>query len=212
MFLGLEGHFFMSKDSKNLDILSDAELICLYKDGDETAESILVYRYRGFSFILAKAMYESYGSKFYLDVDDLASIALYALFVAIEKYNGKAPFYPYWKKVAQHKMAKHITDASSFYKNILISRDDSMINNSTDSITYFSSGSNALGKFDIYNQIIEILREPDNEFTEEELNIFFAYLDGYSINDLVDITGYKYYKIRKIVDEIKKKLRKYLHY
>ena len=207
----LGGTFFMSKESKNLDILSDAELICLYKDGDETAESILVYRYRGFSFILARAMYESYGAKFYLDVDDLSSIALFSLFVAIDKFDGKKPFYPYWKKVAQHQMMKHINDASSFYKNILLASTDGYLTNGSPIVTAFSSD-NSFEKNDLYERVTEYLSRPDTKVSEDELNVFLLYLDGYSIPEMVELTGFNYSKVRRTLNKIRKKLKNFLHY
>lgn len=201
----------MSKDSKNLDNLSDAELICLYKDGNETAESILVYRYRGFSFMLAKTMYESYGAKFYIEIDDLASIALFALFNAMDNYDQRTPFYPYWKKVAQHQMTKHINDASSFYKNILISRDENFLSNESETVNAFSS-CNALGRDGLYDQIIDYLYDPKGNITIEEANVFLLYIDGYSFSDITKLTGVKYHMVRKIVSTIQKKLKNHLRY
>ena len=201
----------MSKENQNLDTLTDAELISLYKDGDETAESILVYRYRGFSFMRAKAMYESYGSKFYLEVDELSSIALCALFVAMEKYDGKMVFYPYWKKIATNHIVKHINDVAAFYKNIMISRDENYLSNESGLEGSFSSG-DEMELSALRDQIINYLTSPTSKIKREELDIFLYYLDGYRLQEISELTGLTYHKIRRVVDKIKKKLKILLHY
>lgn len=200
----------MSKVLLDLNSLSDIELIILYKNGNETAGSIILYRYKGFSYMLARAMHEKYGGKHYLEIEDLASVAMCAVFVAIEKFDGKSPFYPYWKRVATNQLSKYIGDMMSFFKNVLVSREEYVLLTEEAPAPSLSSG--VFDKEDLIDQVLEYLKKNKKDFSEIEIEVFTYYLDGYTYVEISEKTGLNYNQIRKYIEKIKKHLKHILRY
>lgn len=187
------------------DELSDNELLFLYRQNDTTAQKILVYRYKGFSYTLAKGIQRDFGYNSMLEIDDLVGIGLLSLHISASSFNEKLdmPLYPYWRKVAVNNMMEYVKDITTFKKN-----KESIFNPST--LKFLSEvGSLSSNQNDtiLRDEIIAFLNNPKNGISKRNRDMFICYMDGESCSEIAARYQRSYYTIKNIIEDIKRRIK-----
>ena len=93
--------------------LTNEELVRLYKKSNNIdASNELVRRFTIASRKEAGALKRIFWDVTTAEYDDLVSIGLTSLMVALENYNYKGSFYVYWQVIAKHNMKEHVKENS----------------------------------------------------------------------------------------------------
>lgn len=110
---------------KKCKIDNDISLLKKFKSGDATAFDKLFYKYQFHVKKLSREFYNANNSG-YLTLDDIYSVCLEAFFMGARSFDpeSKNNFYCYYKKIAEHELAKFMRENNSFYMNIAFSLDE----------------------------------------------------------------------------------------
>ena len=181
---------------------ADDVLITGILNGSFSAEFALINRYRGFSYILAKQLLEDCSYSELIDLDDLISIGLTDIFVAIQTYKLNGKFKNYWTRIAKNDMKKHISEITKHFGMFSQLWDESMV-------TSFSNGSDDNGQL-LYEDIVKFLEDPENCISKRDKDMFLMYVEGYDFEELSEEFGIAYLYVNRKITRIRKKLINYL--
>ena len=194
--------------SVNSEEVMDRLLIKAYKEkGSDTALLILVERYRGFSFMLAETIKQAFGNKYYIEIDDLVSIGLTSVTIAVKKFDGNSPFYPYWKQIAENNMNKHVQQEINYHEFVRIMGDGIGYLDS-DVETSFGS-SDTLDRESLIKQVIDYMSKQEGT-KKIDLEIYRLYLDNVDVTSIAKILNLKYSYVRKKIKILREKVLNYL--
>ena len=195
---------------KKFDGINDSVLFELWKCKDPDAETEFIERYRKYSVGLACSLLEDFGNVSTSEKDDLVSIGLFSLFVALEKFRGDGnKFYPYWRRIATNRMMDDIKANSFSYmvretnrRRPFVRYDD----DATMAMGFESSGINEDEEF-LKEDLITTLT--NLKISSREQSMFLLYVAGYSLNELALLFDTTYSKARRQIEAIKAKLKEY---
>ena len=208
----------MRKEEKGINkykLHSEKELISLWREqGNQGALAILLNRYQIYSVSIANDIMELFCYAPEIDYEELVHFGTAAFEAAIRNFNGVGRFYPYWRIIARNTMiqeAKRMIDRS-----VPLTRFD--IDSIYLSERYFYSEISGTLASDNYEAGEDLLREEIESFLSDEKNdisgrnqkMFSDYLDGYSIKDLATKYSLTYPTVKKIIDNIRTSLMKFL--
>ena len=183
--------------------ISDDLLVMLIRNNSPEAEKALVNKYKGFSIILAKEVLENCAYRELIDIDDLVGCGLETLFKSIENYkNSDGRFYYYWKKCAKKEMVRYLKENENYFKILaLYNHEDAQ----------FSSPAVVDERNYLYDEIAQFVLVKENGFTDQELKIFFMFMDGYDIDEIAFDMKTNRRKIYYIIGKARDKVRQYLY-
>ena len=194
--------FVMPQYSK----MTDLELVMLYRLNDETAQQVLVYRYRGFSFILACGLFDRYSRYATIEISDMVSIGLIALHRAVMSFDFESEarvIYPLWRTIALNDMKKYVM------QNFVIKEDGtrfiSSVTTSGDSLNIPVHDTTPLE-----SEIIDFLSNPANEISKRNQKIFLCYLTGLTYAEISRKFNISFATTKRVIEEIRVKLIKRL--
>lgn len=187
--------------------MSDTNLFMLYKEHDPDAEAEFVERYRAHSIVLAKSLLAEFRKASYAELDDLIGIGLFALYIALSKFDISGDFYPYWKEIATHKMMDEIKATSYSYiiKSALFYKPFRSFSEDYNS-PFEYSGVLSDSTF-IDNEIKSILNNPNNNISKKEKTSFSLYLKGYTISEIAKMEKCSYSTSYKRIERVRNKLK-----
>ena len=189
----------------------DEPLILKYKENrDDDIEIELIERYKIHSRKLASELYQNFKFVFQVEYEDLYSIALANLFVAIKYFRKDLSFFKLWKKVATNEIKIYVSSLpllkyQSSSDFILTSRDKDM----NESSMILASPSLEESTIDLSSDIEKMILRNSNVFKKEDVDIYILYISGYSYLDIANITGLKYHYVRSRVVLIREQIKKY---
>lgn len=190
--------------------VSDVDLFFLWKKKDPDAEAELIERYRAFSVGLADQLLDEFKNVTKSEKDDLIGIGLYCLFIALKRFRGGKYFYPYWEKIAKHRMMDDIKENSYSFQNMNIAavlyRPFFRFDEEVDS-TGFSSGLPDDRLF-VWNQLISILSIEKLKLKDEDKEMFLLYVQGYRYDEIAGICNKSYSTVWNRITKVKEKLNK----
>ena len=180
------------------------ELIARINNDDESAKNILLKKYSYYAKSLAFDLCNYYEHAF-LMTDDLAAVALEQVMVALNYYDGKSNFYPYWYVIAEREMKKMIEKSYKHFTSI--SLDTTITDNGLSLHDIVGSEVEGLKNGTLYDTFIDILKDKRNDLTEMERTIIKHYLHGYSINEIAELLKSSrnkvYYLYKKALNKIR---------
>lgn len=184
----------------------DEELVSKYKESrDDDIEMELVERYRIHSKKLAGELFQNYKYVFQVEFDDLYSIALTNLFVAIRSFKHNASFFRLWKTIAINEIKLYVAKLPL----LKIEGPISIVGSSRDNDFVLSSSYNNQSDIDLTNEVEQIIIKNKDSFEPKDKDIFILFVAGYSIMDIAKETGLKYHYVRSRILIIKDRLGKY---
>ncbi|MCR4911347.1 MAG: sigma-70 family RNA polymerase sigma factor [Bacilli bacterium] len=183
--------------------ISDDELIAGILNNSFSAEFTLINRYRGFSYILAKELLSDCNYSSLIDMDDLISIGLADVFVAIKTYTATGRFKVYWRRIAKNDMVSHIRNIITHFGMFTNILDDNRV-------TSFSSDDNDHSS-DVYDQVLEFLNNPINNIKKSDKEMFLMYVDGFEFEEIAKEFNVSYHWCNRRIVLIRKKLINYLN-
>ena len=201
-----ESFFIMTKENI-YSCKTDFELVLLYRANDETAQKVLINRYTGFSYIIARDLFIQYKTTSSIDISDLVSIGLMSLQVAVMSFDttrGDIPLYPFWKKIAINNMREYIMECSLFKKNGI-----KFINPNIESMWETASFSSKDEGF-IEGEIIAFLNDPKNKISLRDQKIFLAYISGQNYSEIASSYKVSYAVAKRIVNNLRIRIIKAL--
>lgn len=189
----------------------DEPLVFKYKNKrDDDIEMELIERYKIHSRKLASELYQNFRFVFQVEYDDLYSIALANLFVAIKSFKKELSFFKLWKKVATNEIKVYVSSlplikyqtTSDF---ILTSRDKDM----NESYMVLASPSLEDNSIDLASDIEKMITRNNQIFDKKDIDIYILYISGYSYHDIANMTGLKYHYVRSRIILIREQIKKY---
>lgn len=186
----------------NFTRLSDEILVCLYQDGDDDAQNELIKRFQIDSKILAAEMAENFKDVTLADVEELCSIGLYSVFVAMRKYtpDKEGTFRKYWKVVATNGMMKWIKENSPSY----IAKRRIIVAKSRYANEEFFVSSPITEEHDfMVQQINDIFSNSPNLFENGDKELFFDFINGYSYKEICTRRNRSYRYVRNRMEKIR---------
>ena len=185
----------------------DNELVLLYKKShNDDVEFELISRYQRHARRLAKELYDKFCFLYQVEYDDIYCILLGALFSSIRSVSDDSTnFYLYWKTAASNEVTSYVSKFTNIHK----SRIDDYFNYEQ-GISYSgcfrekaeTEDDDYMAKFELE----EILSNPKNKFSKEDVDVFNLYLAGYTINDIVKLLNSTYNKVRYRIENVRRKI------
>lgn len=191
---------------KKFDGMTDSYIFSLWKHGDTDAEVELIQRYKEYSRHLAIKLLDDFRGATTVELDELISDGLFCLYLTYSKFKGKGPLYPYWNKIAFHKMMDDIKYYSPSFQSKSGGLNNGIISSSGDSEVFVSLSANSEASF-LRNELITILEKEELHIKQEDRHLFLLFVDGYSYKELAMLYHRKYSTIRKKIIAIQKKLK-----
>lgn len=192
---------------KKYQNVSDEELINFFKSGAYDAEFELGERYKIKSTKLAYQIYTQFKYKITCDVDDLYNCALFAVFKAADSFkSGK--FEVYWKIIAKNDLMDMIKRSSDSYLSkgtvITVQLEDSLLD-----IYNGEFNDDSLTSDLLYEEMIRLIEKvaPKKDNSKE---IFFLFMQGYSIKEIAKEMKMNEGTVRYKIDRVKTKLEQLL--
>lgn len=192
---------------KKFNGVDDREIIRLWLKGDLDAEQELVFRYRRFSMALAKEVITDFKDVSAADYEDLVSIGLFSLFLIIKKFDFSGAFFPYWKKVATHRMMDEIkANSISYNLKEMLSGRGAAVHYVDEKAAFFSAG--VMYEKDALRQdLLLMLENPGLKVSKSDAQMFMLYVDGYEIKQIALIFDCSYSKASRSIRITKAKLK-----
>lgn len=187
------------------------ELVNLYRKGDEDAKSELVRRFKISSKRIARIMFEQYPD-LNLEFDELVSICIYSLAIALNNYNFDSGFYGYWKAISEHEMIKYIKDIL-MNLNFASHTDNSCFNDEEQLMEFSDSDctANTVQLQMIFEEIESIFASPNYKFSETDKKVYLMVVKyGFSINEVSENLNIGYHTVRNKLVRTRNKLKNIL--
>ena len=182
---------------------TDDELVILFKNGKEDAETELIQRYKYHAFKLSKNIYNQFKSSINCDAEDLYNVALLAVFTAAKSFSKKRGFRSYWSMIARNDVMSLVkTNSNSYNKNVIPIADfDS-------SEEYLAFAENDTKNDILYDEIIRIINKPELKIDDLSKELFALYLCDYSIAELAKKYNLSYHAVSYRIEAVREKLHK----
>ena len=189
----------------------DEQLVSEYKkQRNDDIELELVDRYKIHSRKLASELYRKYKPIFQIEYEDLYSIALANLFVAINSFKLEFSFFKLWKRIATNEIKIYVTSMPLLYLHTrteyLSTSRDADLNESTLVIAAPSYDDH---ESVLSSEIEKMLSRDKRRVSQFDCDIYILVKAGYSITDIAKETGLKYHYVRSRIEAIKSKIEKY---
>lgn len=191
-------------DKSDIKTLSDEQLVSLATENNEFAVEELFNRYKYIASSVARSYFLSGG-----DTEDLLQEGLFAVFKAINTFNGKASFKTYVYTCVKNRIFT-IVKSSKTNKNMPLDNYLSLsgdIDNDIDKTERIICNA-----FDPEQECInteseiELKKIINENLSEFEYKILFYYLKGYSYREISAIINKKEKSIDNAIQRIRKKL------
>lgn len=191
-------------------MLSDEELVCKAKLGDENAENELLERYKGLVVKIARSYFILGG-----EMEDIVQEGMIGLYKALKGYDKKknASFKTFATMCIKHQIQSAIKVANA-KKNSPLSNSvslQSFSENSDDDdflpvnlIFQVSPDEKIINKED-YRNLLENIKKM---LSEKELQVLKYYLKGYTYKEISNILGTSEKSIDNSLSRIKSKIKK----
>ena len=167
----------------------------------------MIKKYKYYSKGLVSELSNAYEYAFLLK-DDLISIGLEQVLVALKYYDNKGTFFPYWQKIASREMKKLIEKSFVHLSNV--SLDTEMTENGMTLHEVIVEDKNEGTNVSLYDSFMEIIKNKENKLSEEERFVLTHYLLGYSVNELAELCNCSKSKIYYLYKSSVKKIREIL--
>lgn len=190
---------------KKIDQMDDVTLVSFYVEGNKEAERELVNRYEKHSTKLAGFLLDDFKDNTRAEMEDLVSIGLYCLFVAIGVYNYSSPLFPLWKRIARNAMMEEIKRNTTFFATAKGGVKKLYFNQFEEGIG-LSSRENE-NEEDVYRLLQEIVDLPELGIKKEEKDVFFLNLEGYTVMEISKMLNLSYTTIRNRILRVRKKIQ-----
>lgn len=195
--------------------MSYDQLVRLYRDNDMDAFNELFKRIQRAATIEANHIYIKYKDASRVEKQELVATAICSFMKAVYKYRFSGGFYSFWKKLAVHDMIESVISYSVLFSSNMLYKEVTLgEDNGID--TFFASDDDVkegVSQSDIYEKVLETLNDPKNNFTEEDKQMLILFIHGYTYNDISELTGYSYFKVRfrvtRLIDRLKNILNNY---
>lgn len=197
--------------NKKIKYETDEQLVSKIKKHKSTdAEVILLRRYMSFSSMQASQYFKTYKDHG-IHHEDLFGVALEGYVIALKNYNlKKGKFNAYWRRITTNLMTKYVQDNSYFMgaKSFNgLSLDSSIDTGDSYIVVADSIGTNedeTKNKIQI-EEVYKIANSEECGLTPDEKLIFFYFLDGYNVSQIMKMTGYSKTKIYNLKHRAKQK-------
>ena len=180
------------------------ELIDRIQNGDEVAKNTLLIKYTYYAKSLAHDL-SCYFEHANLLVDDLVSIGLEQVIIALKYYDGVNSFYPYWYTITEREMKKLLK--RSFKHLTSISLDTTVSDGGLSLHDVMTSEIEHTKSTSLYDTFIDIVEDRSNDFSKDERFVINQYLLGYSILEIAEMMKCSrsrvYYTYRNAVNKIR---------
>ena len=189
----------------------DEELVLKYKEcRDDDIEMELIERYKIHSKKLASELFINFKFVYQVEYEDLFSIALANLFVAIKSFKENLSFFKLWKRIATNDIKIYVTTLPLLVNHrspryLSTSRDKDFI----DSIMVIASPSIEDNDPFLSSEIERFIREDKKHFKDTDVDIYILLVSGFTVMDIAKSTGLKYHYVRARINVIKDKIQKY---
>ena len=190
--------------------IRDEALVLKYKDSrDDDIEMELIARYKIHSRKLAGELYNNFKYVFQVEYEDIFSIALANLFVAIKSFKTELSFFKLWKRIATNEVKIYVTTLPllSLHSNtdfFSTSRDNDL-NSNTMLLTSPLYEDNSV----LSQEIEKLLVSNKAKNSIHDRDIYVLYVSGFTVMDIANETGLKYHYVRSRVESIKRRIKKY---
>ena len=189
--------------------MKDDDLVLLYKEHkDDDVELELIERYRIHSRKLAGEFYRKFKFLYLLEYEDIYSIALSSLFVAIKTFTIGG-FFKYWKTFTTNEL-------NCYVKNFSVTKSDALLYSQLNaeevpSGMILKQNTSQGEKISFSDEILDIVNDPKNEFKEVDREIMRLYVLGYRLVDIAIITNHLESFVRYHLKKIKNKISDILY-
>ena len=189
----------------------DEELVLKYKEcRDDDKEMELIERYKIHSKKLASELFINFKFVYQVEYEDLFSIALANLFVAIKSFKENLSFFKLWKRIATNDIKIYVTTLPLLVNHrspryLLTSRDKDF----ADSVMVIASPTIEDNDPFLSSEIERFIREDKKHFKDTDVDIYILLVSGFTVMDIAKSTGLKYHYVRARINVIKDKIQKY---
>ena len=189
----------------------EEELVLKYKEcRDDDIEMELIERYKIHSKKLASELFINFKFVYQVEYEDLFSIALANLFVAIKSFKENLSFFKLWKRIATNDIKIYVTTLPLLVNHrspryLSTSRDKDFI----DSIMVIASPTIEDNDPFLSSEIERFIREDKKHFKDTDVDIYILLVSGFTVMDIAKSTGLKYHYVRARINVIKDKIQKY---
>ena len=189
----------------------EEELVLKYKEcRDDDIEMELIERYKIHSKKLASELFINFKFVYQVEYEDLFSIALANLFVAIKSFKENLSFFKLWKRIATNDIKIYVTTLPLLVNHrspryLSTSRDKDFI----DSVMVIASPTIEDNDPFLSSEIERFIREDKKHFKDTDVDIYILLVSGFTVMDIAKSTGLKYHYVRARINVIKDKIQKY---
>ena len=189
----------------------EEELVLKYKEcRDDDIEMELIERYKIHSKKLASELFINFKFVYQVEYEDLFSIALANLFVAIKSFKENLSFFKLWKRIATNDIKIYVTTLPLLVNHrspryLSTSRDKDFV----DSVMVIASPTIEDNDPFLSSEIERFIREDKKHFKDTDVDIYILLVSGFTVMDIAKSTGLKYHYVRARINVIKDKIQKY---
>ena len=189
----------------------EEELVLKYKEcRDDDIEMELIERYKIHSKKLASELFINFKFVYQVEYEDLFSIALANLFVAIKSFKENLSFFKLWKRMATNDIKIYVTTLPLLVNHrspryLSTSRDKDFV----DSVMVIASPTIEDNDPFLSSEIERFIREDKKHFKDTDVDIYILLVSGFTVMDIAKSTGLKYHYVRARINVIKDKIQKY---
>ena len=189
----------------------EEELVLKYKEcRDDDIEMELIERYKIHSKKLASELFINFKFVYQVEYEDLFSIALANLFVAIKSFKENLSFFKLWKRIATNDIKIYVTTLPLLVNHrspryLSTSRDKDF----ADSVMVIASPTIEDNDPFLSSEIERFIREDKKHFKDTDVDIYILLVSGFTVMDIAKSTGLKYHYVRARINVIKDKIQKY---
>ena len=189
----------------------EEELVLKYKEcRDDDIEMELIERYKIHSKKLASELFINFKFVYQVEYEDLFSIALANLFVAIKSFKDNLSFFKLWKRIATNDIKIYVTTLPLLVNHrspryLSTSRDKDFV----DSVMVIASPTIEDNDPFLSSEIERFIREDKKHFKDTDVDIYILLVSGFTVMDIAKSTGLKYHYVRARINVIKDKIQKY---
>ena len=189
----------------------EEELVLKYKEcRDDDIEMELIERYKIHSKKLASELFINFKFVYQVEYEDLFSIALANLFVAIKSFKENLSFFKLWKRIATNDIKIYVTTLPLLVNHrspryLSTSRDKDF----ADSVMVIASPTIEDNNPFLSSEIERFIREDKKHFKDTDVDIYILLVSGFTVMDIAKSTGLKYHYVRARINVIKDKIQKY---
>ena len=189
--------------------LSDDEVVLAYKNsGDTELENEILARYKYRARKLAGELYRKFSFLYQVEYEDVYCIILTSIFLSAKNFKaGMKHFFKYWKSSATRDVQKYVSQFSALDVN-----DRSLFETSTngEDKNYYrimrQNENSLIDEYPLVSDIAQMLEINNSNYKEIDKQIFFLYVEGYSLYEIAVFLNLKYTTIRRRLKKIKDKI------